>query len=71
MSHNEICLSISLHSRRKSIVFYWLLLARMNHATRLRLVTQNHPHLIIRSLNNILLIGSSNKYLLLKITSII
>jgi hypothetical protein len=35
-------------------------LGRMNYATRLRLVTQNHPHeypiaIIIRSLNNILL----------------
>jgi hypothetical protein len=44
LSNNETYLSISLHSRRKSIVFYsriMAILARMNYATRLRLGTQN------------------------------
>jgi hypothetical protein len=45
--NNEIYLSISINSPRKSIVFnrrYWLFLTPMNYATRLRFVTQKQPH---------------------------
>jgi hypothetical protein len=43
LSNNETYLSIFLHSRRKIILYgQWLLLARMNYATRLRLVTHHY-----------------------------
>jgi hypothetical protein len=47
LSNNETYLSISVHSRRKSIVFFLQIIAITRSdefATRLRLVTQIHPH---------------------------
>jgi hypothetical protein len=44
LSNNETYLSISLHSRRKSMVCINVFYSRIMAITRLRLVTQNHPH---------------------------
>jgi hypothetical protein len=60
-SNNEIYLTISLHSRSKSIVFYSRIMARsdeLRHSPATRDTKSPHEYpiaIIIRSLNNILL----------------